>query len=1084
MKLPITNVQLKCFAKQPKVNMAECLENIRLPQDWFDQLNKRVLTVNSLEAPSKTLNTHASTKASYSAKNSLRESLRFIYAGLQGQLKSKGVVVDETSTLLKIREGLNQCTPGFHNRVNGIIANFSVPKSIDELLQEIRQSLVNRAARGISDEVHAHNNFSIVADREGYGVHPINASDPHRGGIEDNTIVDTLNETFAAHYTPFQIMQSLYEAIVGMLNDPAGPIGTKDKDGHYTTGEYEKFLDFLIQLKLAKKDNRYEYLVLDDDSHVTGFNWEKIKLALWTRMNVGRYVHFNKPQIKKVLRIIYGRDKAADPIDVSGLFESLEQCLSFINYFDFLSDELKGEVILSYLKETQHLNDEELMSTLILTAEKPNINGYIIASIEKKYPNAFRQLMERKLMVHDSNGCNPLINAMRSSTQTRKLKILLLGFTHLYSFVQGRLLQEIDPSQNNALMTAVSYQPDAVPTLLSCLKNQRIEVQNEVLKQVNIEGYNAIMLAARFHPSALPLLLASIKNLPSCDRSRLLKQANNDGFNAIMLAIENHPSALPALFPYIKELHPNVQIAIFEQVNRSGWNAVMFATLRKPELMMALLESIEKLDLNNRAAILKRTDNEGWNALIHAARNQGQLVPILLASIEKLLPYHREHILTKTTSSGNNALTYAIWDQADAVHALLESTVKLSLEAQSRIFEQSTDNGSNALITAARHNPHLIPDLLASIERLPLEVQSRILTHADNEGRNVLMLTANREPNLILSSISKLSLSDQARILEKTDKNGSNALMLAVMNNPESVPAFIANLSHLSPATQLRILRQKTNAGNNALQLAIKYQPIVIPALLTTILDLPELELKKFPEFSHFTKDDWNAALKKTENQLAAVLRLASLIIANDLSTSSGAYVSLRENLVSQLKGNAETVHRLFNNSSVRALLHKSDACLINWDKADEAATILKSIAKLSVEAQSRIFEQSTDDGSNALITTARHNPHLIPDLLASIERLPLDVQSRILTQTDDEGRNVLMLTANREPQPILASISKLSPADQARILEKTNLSGSNALMLAAMNNPESVPAFIASLSNLCPELIVSFLKGSVPVIF
>jgi len=107
----------------------------------------------------------------------LLNSLKFHYAILSGSLREVDPAYDLTddqknAVISKINEGIANCTPGFHGRVNGILEGYFLPKTVDELLGSIRHEIVEQVANQATDEVHANNRFFIVASQMGLGVFP------------------------------------------------------------------------------------------------------------------------------------------------------------------------------------------------------------------------------------------------------------------------------------------------------------------------------------------------------------------------------------------------------------------------------------------------------------------------------------------------------------------------------------------------------------------------------------------------------------------------------------------------------------------------------------------------------------------------------------------------------------------------------------------------------------------------------------------------------------------------------------------------------------------------------------------------
>src|SRR3990167_8245858 len=153
--MPILNTD-KSYAQQPM--RLDVDADMVIPDDWFARLGDLVSGILELNPEDKTawvhrLNRHAGANATYNFKAQLLDSLKITYV----KLVSIEMPSDQkTSVSVKLAEGSdNECTPGFHDRVNELLESFIKPKNLDELLQVQRQWLVVRAAAQLIDEIKA-----------------------------------------------------------------------------------------------------------------------------------------------------------------------------------------------------------------------------------------------------------------------------------------------------------------------------------------------------------------------------------------------------------------------------------------------------------------------------------------------------------------------------------------------------------------------------------------------------------------------------------------------------------------------------------------------------------------------------------------------------------------------------------------------------------------------------------------------------------------------------------------------------------------------------------------------------------------
>src|SRR3989338_1601332 len=188
------------------------------PTDWLSQLETMCCDYNStLKKP---FAKHTGKDATYTLKKELIDQLQVIYYRLSGDLDVQlGKLSDNqrTSILLKLTEEIQACTAGFHNRVNAIVTSFEGVASLAQLLTQVRQSLVEKTAARLTNEVHATNRVTVIASTAGFGVKPTLLGDIHPGRLTDEEIQKALQETFESEYVPFNLPILLCDQLRGIL---------------------------------------------------------------------------------------------------------------------------------------------------------------------------------------------------------------------------------------------------------------------------------------------------------------------------------------------------------------------------------------------------------------------------------------------------------------------------------------------------------------------------------------------------------------------------------------------------------------------------------------------------------------------------------------------------------------------------------------------------------------------------------------------------------------------------------------------------------------------------------------------------
>lgn len=251
-----------------------------VPKNWLlALLEEAVWAVN--------IHKHLGPLSSYPLKEKLEESLKIIYQYLQDPSLSAGM---KTSIREKLREGVENCPRGFHNRVCEILRGFEQPQTVEDILHNIRFNIVEREAqRHGGGEVHTNNRFFVIARELGFNIHPLNSSDLTRGVIDDEEITLYLWKAFKENYHPNAIIAAFEEQLQSIFAH-AGVAECGEKCYPYET--YNVWLDFLNNL--LQGENSFTCLKLDEEtSAVIGLNWNEINKTVWYFLSSRGYFNFS-----------------------------------------------------------------------------------------------------------------------------------------------------------------------------------------------------------------------------------------------------------------------------------------------------------------------------------------------------------------------------------------------------------------------------------------------------------------------------------------------------------------------------------------------------------------------------------------------------------------------------------------------------------------------------------------------------------------------------------------------------------------------------------------------------------------------
>ena len=147
-------------------------------QEVFDHQTNAVILLTEKECFFRELDRHVGPQSTYSLKPQLLESLGTLYV-----LFLHPTTTPDQKHLIasRIKEDVEQCSPGFTDRVNFTITLFNMPQNQDELIAQVRFKLVDRIAGIIAANnpqgIHVHNRVIEVARNAGFGVWPINTKD-------------------------------------------------------------------------------------------------------------------------------------------------------------------------------------------------------------------------------------------------------------------------------------------------------------------------------------------------------------------------------------------------------------------------------------------------------------------------------------------------------------------------------------------------------------------------------------------------------------------------------------------------------------------------------------------------------------------------------------------------------------------------------------------------------------------------------------------------------------------------------------------------------------------------------------------
>ena len=932
-------------------------------------------------------------------KSPLKESLMLIYL----KLCDEDFPSDQRIMIAdKLVEGIDNCTAGFHNRVENIVLGLTRPKTLDEFLEVIRTNLVNATALKKTDEVHTHNRFFKIAFKNGYGARAINQNDIYPGDMDDDRILSYLRTTFSDSYHPLAIINSLFTSIQAELHTYCNYHG-EDTNG-YVSLDYERMLQFVKSLLQDDSLSISDVFIINelDDYKIIDLNLPYILSKLWVQFKEGKYFELSREE-DQLFNSLFNSEYEADVFEIA-----LQEHPGFIyNINDFFSMlELLTLKVLPDGKKTAFLmaDNFRLFNQDIMC--RNNCWSKILDLIVSIDDQDKRALLLKKYIDVIFTNITAYPNAV---------KLILLGMKGLDLDNQVALIQQLSQYKLQELKF-----PDLIqnyPYLLAPMIDTMVSLENnsllESLSSKNTEGMNSLMIAARYHPEVIEPILLSVKGIDPEEYWTLLSETNKDGWNAFMLATCHHPKAVDPILSAMGALEPDDREKIICQTNKDGENVLSLAARYHPTAIGAFLLVMDTLAQKEQSNILCQTDNNGCNPLILAANYHPKAVAPILSAMQKLDFKKQLRILRQVDDKGFNSLMYAGQHNPETVAEILLAIETLNISEQSKILCHTNNAGSNILMIAAQNSPEVVDQILSAIKKLSPDDQKKILCN-ENGDLNILIIAAKANPKSVSPIISAmkeiLDKNELSRILcQATIDTGKNSLML-LAGNPEAVTPILSAIKGLDPTEQARILCQSSKDGWNALMTAAEHTPEAVTSILLAIKELHITEQARILCHSH--KGGWNALMIAAAHTPEAVTSI--LLAIKELHTTVQARIL------------CET-----NKDKANALM-----LAIHWQP--EAVTpILSAIKGLDPTEQARILCETSVGGHNALMLAANRYPENVPLIILAIKELDTKDRAKILAYTFNEQLNYMTLCSQQGIASILSGMKVLNVKEQEYILNQ-----------------------------------------------
>lgn len=586
------------------------------------------------------LDKHIGPESTYNGKNLLRHSLKFHYAVLSGALNDVNpafnIPADQRIAFIaKINEEIDQCSPGYHGRINSLLEGYFLPKTIADLLKLIRYNIVERAANKVTNEVHANNRFFIIAQQMGFGVQPKLAGDPYVGNISYDTIRSHLRQAFDEHFQPFSTLLELKSIIMSGFDKYIGR-----KEEGYPVVVYGPALEYFKNL-FQEDELNYQYLITDEDvTIIYDINWNLILEKLWDTLIKDKYFDYSSISksvgqlwlFKKLSKHLKSPTDYAieaikpiflDPTHASEenlklvrhLFKTPAECFAYIHCNPDLSNEAKTTVLLCALGHflSKSTSRTDYLAITDLFWRFAFDNKKLTDTYGRTYAQTYPQIMEQTQAAYSQETYSGgIVFDTWMAADIKNLKVLSMKLRYLPEDSISALLNRAHVSSLFKALSTSKSDPEVMLSFVRLMLFVEVRKLESSLNYKDQLGQNILSIAlsktSTGHTEVTHKLLHIISTLPRLDQYHILQfDTPSSENNNMLLAIKHCPSAVPSML--------NTLLT----VNHETQNRITAAYLLNPVLRNKKHLCFKRLlELNQRVNALATQPNniEAYNAAI------------------------------------------------------------------------------------------------------------------------------------------------------------------------------------------------------------------------------------------------------------------------------------------------------------------------------------------------------------------------------------------------------------------------------------------------------------------------------------
>ncbi|WP_342228202.1 hypothetical protein [Rickettsiella endosymbiont of Rhagonycha lignosa] len=755
------------------LNLDQCFQNTppstlpiddlhQLPKDWLIELENQCRKIKP-DLEKNIFLKHVGPNSTYKLKAILLKQLSFVFYQISDYLPSELLKHESSQLLLLVlTEDINECTPGFHIRVNKLVNALQVPNTLEQLLYLVRKNIVHEIAYNLMSsvpppfQVHVVDRVCRIAKKQGLGIEAIIQKDPYKSLLSDQAIHECLQSKFPLHYTPFKIPFLLAEQLQAILNQ-SGYIGSQETG--YATGPVESMLkiiqNFLVNPAKPNTNKLQPLFILDkfdefgEPTRIYDLNWPLIRQLFFQQLIDKNYF-----------------TKAAEPASL----------IEYAYFQTLLPEKTNSEIENQFIKD--YLESENYARLLDdLTFIQTNFSEY------------WQKLIKNPILIQNIDNFLSFIDNQSKNIADDKGFLEKENQTYLLLFSQDKefILRKIIVEKNTCitdvnhslLLKSVRYFPEITKDFFNLLfntPNKPYQLFFDLLFKKNHQDNTLLMFAARYHTETIKLILHFLnKYIDQIEKekiSALFISQNNNGWNLLSLAARHRSDALQFIFDFMNQKHikffdkASLQ-QLFLQQNLDGWNLLSMACVHpaNTKLILDFINAhLESFDAETIKKIILQKDKDGYTCLDYAARFQPDSLKFILDFInthpDSFDVETIKKIILQKDKDGYTCLHCAARFQPDSLKFFLDFIdIRFTLFAKKLklLFESP---GKFQLITTLYRNPtNKSIDLLAFSLKYPesaAHLLKFLIAHA-----NIFNLEDPNIKNFINQASNKALLDDE-----------------------------------------------------------------------------------------------------------------------------------------------------------------------------------------------------------------------------------------------------------------------------------------------------------------------------------